>query len=80
MTVHSSIDQANTSSYVQPRLNVQQVVQKGLQQDDKNIGGAGSGSNANKQVLAVVSNSKPVQSLQQTASSQISKGYLDIKV
>ncbi len=60
MTVQSSRDQASALVQAQPRLNVQQEVQKGLQQDEKNVGSASTGSNANKQILAATANIKRI--------------------
>ncbi len=60
-----------------PRMNVQYEIQKGLSQNETNVAAVG---NANKQILAVAANAQPAQTPQQTAATQISKGYLDIKI
>lgn len=79
MTIQQSREQMYTAETVQPRMNIQQEIQKGLQENDKKVGEAIAGATANKQILAS-SNIKPEQTLQQTAAAQVSKGYLDIKV
>jgi hypothetical protein len=75
MTVESSRMQVPTAS-PNPTMNVQHEVQKGLQDNQNSAIAAGS---ANKQVVAGLVMPQP-QNTQQMAASQISKGYLDIKV
>lgn len=60
-----------------PRMNVQQELQKGITQNDKNLATA---ENSSKLAMAGVVNIQPTQNPQQVASAQISKGYLDIKI
>jgi hypothetical protein len=75
MTVESSRMQQATAS-PSPRMHVQDEVQKGLQESDKNPNAAGS---VNKQAAVAASVPQP-QSPQKMAESQISKGYLDIRI
>jgi hypothetical protein len=68
--------QMPTASPTNPLMNVQNDVRRGLNEIDRNPVAAG---NANKQAVAGMSVPQP-QSTTQSASAQISRGYLDIKI
>lgn len=59
----------------------QMSVQNGIQKDMLKETTTGVGANSvQKQTAQLLATSQPLAQIQQTAQSQISKGYLDIKV
>ena len=78
MTIESSRMQIPTAAPM-PLMNVQNEVQRGLQENERSPISAGS---ANRQMAAGLSapQQQNPQQTQQVAAEQISNGYLDIKV
>lgn len=60
-----------------PQMSVQNGIQKEMLKETT----TGTGANSvQKQTAQLLATSQPLAQIQQTAQSQISKGYLDIKV
>lgn len=78
MTIDSIRVQKPTMDERTP-LTVQNGVQKEVQKEVLKDTVIGSGS-TQKQMLQLLTSAQPMQQVQQTAQSQLSKGYLDIKV
>jgi hypothetical protein len=75
MTV-DNVQTQQTQAEEKPPVTVQNEIQKEVLKDAV---GAGPES-TQKQLLALLANTQPQESIQQTAQNQIKKGYLDIRV
>jgi hypothetical protein len=76
MTVDNVQSQPFQTAVEKPPITVQNEIQKEVLKDTL---GSDAGS-TQKQLLAMLANTQPQDSIQKTAQNQIKKGYLDIRV
>ncbi|MFP4527411.1 MAG: hypothetical protein ACLFQX_02600 [Candidatus Kapaibacterium sp.] len=75
MTI-DSVQKQEPASSEKPPITVQNEIRKEMLRD---AAGTGAGS-TQRQLLQLLASAQPQQQIQQTAQSQIEKGYLDVKV